>query len=627
MTDQKIDEQLRRLSRAVAETSPEPPELAGDSPRTRAVRPVRASSWSFAAALGFGAVTLLAIAWWGPGSVEPEAPVGDAADSRWDWILEHSEATDDETLRIADPSATPAPAFDYAALGTEQVLMISSPAIPTLDVISLAPFVYVGTVADTAAGAYVFHSHGERLNAELEDGTVVTVACLTISVIPDINCYLDTEPAAADGLISAVSGLSSTVPQGDVTVSMWLPRETSVAVLNLDDGRSFVQRPVAGVALFVISDLGGAAIASADARSASGEVIVHEDFPAPATYQSRWEWILAHSAPTDDESVRVADPAATPVPTFDYQDLGDEQRLVITDPSPAPFSPVGGHAPLVYLGTVADSATGGYVYWSDNGPVSVEELPGTTSGVVCVMVSLGGVGIDCHLDDETFSTNGIISGVYGLVPPDVPQGAIAVSLWLPLDTALAVLNLDDGRSFVQRPVGGMSIFVISDLGDAGIESAEALDASGHRIVVEDFLSQWEALVASLDLSPASAFPDAVEGASELVIGSVYVAELPEVLVCGGGPLGGTAVPQQGGTVSSIGEYPTPVEALAVFLSQGIGNPPIATAGYLELIEPDGAITFGKNISTPGPDNTFVTLISIEPAGVGWTVSAWEASGC
>jgi hypothetical protein len=51
MTDQKIDEQLRRLSRAVAETSPEPPELASDSPRPRGVRPVRASSWGFTAAL------------------------------------------------------------------------------------------------------------------------------------------------------------------------------------------------------------------------------------------------------------------------------------------------------------------------------------------------------------------------------------------------------------------------------------------------------------------------------------------------------------------------------------------------------------------------------------------------
>ena len=71
MTDQKIDEQLRRLSRAVAETSPEPPDLASDSPRPRGVRPVRASSWGFTAALAFGAATLLAIAWWGPGSVEP----------------------------------------------------------------------------------------------------------------------------------------------------------------------------------------------------------------------------------------------------------------------------------------------------------------------------------------------------------------------------------------------------------------------------------------------------------------------------------------------------------------------------------------------------------------------------
>ncbi|HAX82298.1 MAG TPA: hypothetical protein DCY40_07020 [Actinobacteria bacterium] len=322
MTDQKIDEQLRRLSRAVAETSPEPPELAADSPRTRAVRPVRATSWSFAAALGFGAVTLLAIAWWGPGSDEPEAPVGDAADSRWDWILEHSEATDDETLRIAEPSATPAPApaFDYAALGTEQILVISDPAVPTLgvaDTTLLAPFVYVGTVADTAAGGYLFHSDGGNgpIRSTLEDGTLVPVTCLTISVKPVTHCYPDIEPTANDGLISAVSGVSSSAPQGDVTVSMWLPRETAVAVLNLDDGRSFVQRPVAGVAIFVISDLDSAAVESAEARSASGEVIVHEGF------LEQWASLLAEAELS--ERCQAADHV---VATYQPR-LGDDVRL------------------------------------------------------------------------------------------------------------------------------------------------------------------------------------------------------------------------------------------------------------------------------------------------------------
>jgi hypothetical protein len=290
MTDQKIDEQLRRLSRAVAETSPEPPDLASDSPRPSGVRPVRASSWGFTAALAFGTATLLAIAWWGPGTDEPEAPAGDAADSRWDWVVEHSEATANENLRIADPSATPIPAFDYAALGAEQVLVVAGPAVPTLgvrDATSLAPFVYVGTVADTAAGGYVFHSTGAPLRATLEDGTVIPVTCLVISVIPETNCYPDTEPAAADGLISAVGGLASSAPQDDLTVSMWLPRETAVAVLNLDNGRSFVQRPVAGVAIFVIRDLDGAGIESAEALSTSGQVIGREDFVA------QWQSLLA----------------------------------------------------------------------------------------------------------------------------------------------------------------------------------------------------------------------------------------------------------------------------------------------------------------------------------------------
>jgi hypothetical protein len=168
--------------------------------------------------------------------------------------------------------------------------VVAGPAVPTLgvrDATSLAPFVYVGTVADTAAGGYVFHSTGAPLRATLEDGTVIPVTCLVISVIPETNCYPDTEPAAADGLISAVGGLASSAPQDDLTVSMWLPRETAVAVLNLDNGRSFVQRPVAGVAIFVIRDLDGAGIESAEALSTSGQVIGREDFVA------QWQSLLA----------------------------------------------------------------------------------------------------------------------------------------------------------------------------------------------------------------------------------------------------------------------------------------------------------------------------------------------
>ncbi len=64
-----------------------------------------------------------------------------------------------------------------------------------------------------------------------------------------------------------------------------------------------------------------------------------------------------------------------------------------------------------------------------------------------------------------------------------------------------------------------------------------------------------------------------------------------------------------------------MEALKAFLGQGIGNPPIFRSGFVEMIEPDGAITYGI-----GSGDHFVTLISVNAVEGGWTVDRWEVSG-
>jgi len=77
-------------------------------------------------------------------------------------------------------------------------------------------------------------------------------------------------------------------------------------------------------------------------------------------------------------------------------------------------------------------------------------------------------------------------------------------------------------------------------------------------------------------------------------------------------------------------YGTPADALASFLE----TVPAATfikSGFHEMIADDGSYTFGilSDIPTRTPRATdrFVTLITANESGPGWTISGWTASSC
>jgi hypothetical protein len=72
-----------------------------------------------------------------------------------------------------------------------------------------------------------------------------------------------------------------------------------------------------------------------------------------------------------------------------------------------------------------------------------------------------------------------------------------------------------------------------------------------------------------------------------------------------------------------GAHPTPVEALQAFLAAP-GHETLARSGYVELVEPDGTVTYGAPLD--GGDG-YVTLVSVAPADAGWVVEGWRASGC
>ncbi len=104
--------------------------------------------------------------------------------------------------------------------------------------------------------------------------------------------------------------------------------------------------------------------------------------------------------------------------------------------------------------------------------------------------------------------------------------------------------------------------------------------------------------------------------------AVVIEVVPEVIACDGSEDGGTTPPNKGGPVTDAGTHASPAEALEAFVAELFSDPPIATSGYTEMSMPDGSIVYGIN-----HDGNFVTLITVIPVGNGWTVDAWEASGC
>lgn len=59
----------------------------------------------------------------------------------------------------------------------------------------------------------------------------------------------------------------------------------------------------------------------------------------------------------------------------------------------------------------------------------------------------------------------------------------------------------------------------------------------------------------------------------------------------------------------------------------IGDPPIATSGYFELLLDDGSVHYTQPTAGITADFVSVTLISVTKVDNGWTVTKWEAPGC
>lgn len=118
----------------------------------------------------------------------------------------------------------------------------------------------------------------------------------------------------------------------------------------------------------------------------------------------------------------------------------------------------------------------------------------------------------------------------------------------------------------------------------------------------------------------------------LILESIPVETVPDVLECSGGSeaAGFEVPPIQTSTITDGDILETPAAALEALLATPDAERWPKT-GYFELLEPDGAITYGNPIddysSDPRPENGLVIAVSVIPVDGGWTVDGWATSGC
>jgi hypothetical protein len=312
--------------------------------------------------------------------------------------------------------------------------------------------------------------------------------------------------------------------------------------------------------------------------------------------------------------------------------VGDEQTTVTSTPgttsplestTPSTAAPAtGGSFPEGWPDDLADAE----VILEANG-IALALVPGVAEEggwALAIMVGgqyqaagyVGGVGvgigtIDGDSEDEVT--------VFAVAPLDAAALRIEYGADTPVVLDQVVTRPDVGYAFL---IGtGPRQAITRETIAQGIEMT-AFDADGNPLYVfARVMTYFETGGRYEGQLSTSTFGTPPVDTTAMVIDSITVDTIPNVIACQA-PDGITPPPFQGGTVTWVGTYPTPTEALAAFLADEVGDPPIVRAGYVEMIEPDGSITYGVDFG-----DGFVTLISVTPVDGGWTVDSWDGSGC
>jgi hypothetical protein len=212
-------------------------------------------------------------------------------------------------------------------------------------------------------------------------------------------------------------------------------------------------------------------IAAAEGPDAPTRLLIDGNVEIPVTDEAIGEIETPH------QTLTVYGGLPGPEPTFDTAALGVEQRLDQVTPS-FDMAVDPGDVPVVYIGDVA----GRSVFLHTNGWVTrLEQLSGVGPHL-CITVgdsSTNGGGGFCASPAE-IPEHRIVSG--GLNVDDADGGFVGSYVtWfaLPASTAVVALDLDDGRSFWQRPFGETALFEVGDY--IGPVTLRAIDAQGEAL--------------------------------------------------------------------------------------------------------------------------------------------------
>ena len=164
-----------------------------------------------------------------------------------------------------------------------------------------------------------------------------------------------------------------------------------------------------------------------------------------------------------------------------------------------------------------------------------------------------------------------------------------------------------------------AIVQISTLGQAAVVDWWSTAISGQwSFGLPLSIAELDPLAGPLGLDPDQADADADD---ELVVDSVVVAERPVVAAtgsCDGLP----DDPPREGRVSGSAALSGPAAALAVFVAEPVGDPPLPDGGYTELASNGDVIGY-----VHGPIDDPAVVIEVERSGEVWTVVGWSAAPC
>lgn len=288
MIDHKIDEQLQRFSSAVAHASPDPLLLSEPSSGQRYTRPAFAIASAFAVVMLTVGLGALAVTWTRSLDNTQESGTNNELLDRdieayWEWLTADAVALEPGVVGVTQTG--PTPSFDPSTLGEVQRLVsyAESPQglyTPDYEPLFIPPVAHIGTIegattqVQTQVQLYrtLDPFSGEKLLClQNRDGGGGATACASDDdlVTGDGFMWLTETDLARD---TSTSGSISRVAMA------MLPRATSVVVVELSDGRTFVQRPIGSAAAFEFENLGDSFAVTVEALDENGDVLTSNTF-------------------------------------------------------------------------------------------------------------------------------------------------------------------------------------------------------------------------------------------------------------------------------------------------------------------------------------------------------------